>query len=80
MNDNAHTKVGELAFEHGFSDSLPTLWRVVTNRSHSFKSGVRVMRHTNWYAKEAEARKHADYCVSCGDELLSITEYREATP
>lgn len=68
-------ELGELAFENGYDDSPQELWRVYSIRH--FKE--RPIRHTNWFATEEAARKHAAWINDGRGKVISIAKYSLAT-
>ena len=70
-DERAAIEKTHLAFEDGFTESPPELWRVTAWRRH----GERKLRHTNWFCSEQEAQDHAKSIANRDGEVLAITKY-----
>lgn len=75
VNDEDN-RFGELAFENGFdkSDSPQILWRLTSIREWN----GREVRHTNWFATEEAAHKHAAWIADGRGRVIALTKYVHA--
>lgn len=65
-------KRSELAFEDGYDESPPVLFRVYSTRNWQ----GRKIRHVNWFATREAAEDHAAWINDGRGEVTSVSEYR----
>lgn len=64
----------DMSFEQGFKEDNPQeLWRVISWRQVPNQN--RKIRHTNWFATEEAAKKHAEWINNGRGEVISIAKY-----